>query len=651
MIVGEGRAGKTALANSILGRDYQPTDSTIGINNFTCSIGSARTNGKGGKWSEYADLKNKKQFEMEIAKLVSADKNKMKFAHYVLKPNLTIKQAQVEYVGEVLRVYEHELPELNENPQCFKIASDTTGKGSKKENRLRLQSSFIVDSTTDNKKDNTTERNGFFSGLKSILWGNQDEELSMKKDLISTYETEFHSSEEIATIDSAQPLMNSQNRILGNIERMPFDNKAVIEFLGDTECCESKFILSIFDFGGQNVFNVIHPLFLTRLGVYLLVFNMQWLLDDGPVGDSCLRNLAFWLNSISIHTFNERNGDITPIFIIGTRKDLVTSPEDHVRISTLIHNVLSSNGAWPYVMENTRTEGPNGLIDLCFFPVDNTMGNQDPTLGKLYQQIEKVIDGSDYVHVERRLNWFGVLDALKAQRLPYLSLSKVREIVISCHVPEENLESVLKFFHEMGIIMWFDQDEILKEVIVFDPIEYFVKPSTVLICKHVPDMSDGIHHVLEIHREARKTYPRDFSEMTGRGLVSERLMTALLRPYSQNLIYVKQLMLNYGLIVPLQLSSYGIGDSVVNDSATELVYLAPALLPEKTIHHNPMEEIHSAQFHFLFSASTEFNGSTNISLEDCRKHGFLPRGLFEKLLSKLILWSVTTSNFVEFCHS
>jgi hypothetical protein len=41
MIVGEGRAGKTALANSILGRDYENLDSTIGINEFTCSVGFA----------------------------------------------------------------------------------------------------------------------------------------------------------------------------------------------------------------------------------------------------------------------------------------------------------------------------------------------------------------------------------------------------------------------------------------------------------------------------------------------------------------------------------------------------------------------------------------------------------------------------------
>ena len=38
MVVGEGRAGKTALTNSIIGKPFVETSSTIGINEFTCDI-------------------------------------------------------------------------------------------------------------------------------------------------------------------------------------------------------------------------------------------------------------------------------------------------------------------------------------------------------------------------------------------------------------------------------------------------------------------------------------------------------------------------------------------------------------------------------------------------------------------------------------
>ena len=38
MVVGEGRAGKTALTNSIIGKPFVETSSTIGINELTCDI-------------------------------------------------------------------------------------------------------------------------------------------------------------------------------------------------------------------------------------------------------------------------------------------------------------------------------------------------------------------------------------------------------------------------------------------------------------------------------------------------------------------------------------------------------------------------------------------------------------------------------------
>ncbi|MFX8569923.1 hypothetical protein ABTM09_20770, partial [Acinetobacter baumannii] len=52
MIVGEGRAGKTALANSIIGRKFEETTSTIGIEQFTCDV-KVEGIGVGGSWGNY----------------------------------------------------------------------------------------------------------------------------------------------------------------------------------------------------------------------------------------------------------------------------------------------------------------------------------------------------------------------------------------------------------------------------------------------------------------------------------------------------------------------------------------------------------------------------------------------------------------------
>ena len=38
MIVGEGRAGKTAISRSLVGKKYADTESTIGINAMSCEV-------------------------------------------------------------------------------------------------------------------------------------------------------------------------------------------------------------------------------------------------------------------------------------------------------------------------------------------------------------------------------------------------------------------------------------------------------------------------------------------------------------------------------------------------------------------------------------------------------------------------------------
>jgi hypothetical protein len=54
MIVGEGTAGKSSLANNIIGRHFEETmESTIGINELTCDVKIAKIRENEGKWCEH----------------------------------------------------------------------------------------------------------------------------------------------------------------------------------------------------------------------------------------------------------------------------------------------------------------------------------------------------------------------------------------------------------------------------------------------------------------------------------------------------------------------------------------------------------------------------------------------------------------------
>jgi hypothetical protein len=67
----------------------------------------------------------------------------------------------------------------------------------------------------------------------------------------------------------------------------------------------------------------------------VITFNMEWLssLADTAIREECIRYISFWLNSVIIHTQNEK-GQVAPVVFAGTRKDLITSPAEHQAIST-----------------------------------------------------------------------------------------------------------------------------------------------------------------------------------------------------------------------------------------------------------------------------------------------------------------------------
>ena len=77
-------------------------------------------------------------------------------------------------------------------------------------------------------------------------------------------------------------------------------------------------VLSLWDYGGQRIFHCLHPLFLSRYGIYFVVFNLvrMALSGDGERVE-CVKDLRFWLSSVAVH------GRGAPVLIVGTHKDQV----------------------------------------------------------------------------------------------------------------------------------------------------------------------------------------------------------------------------------------------------------------------------------------------------------------------------------------
>jgi GTPase SAR1 family protein len=685
MIVGDGRAGKTALARSLLGEDFRHTESTIGISQMTCDVkhaeigsggnsgdaAAALASGVGGGWEEY--LKPDKELEAALAKIVAQ------------RRGLTgdTQAGGDAAVGP---------PQGGEDSDS---GSDTDSVGSEQRGAGDDVHSGTAQGTGNRRRNRHRDRVRVQNdGTEDSAEDNDDADASRKALVI--------------------------------------DEGLVMKYLASLNN-STKFVISLFDYGGQSVFNVIHHLFLTRYGVYALVFNLEQLTSPYvTVREGCLSTLSFWLNSIIMHTYDEVTGKTAPVFIVGSHKDVVPSAAEHQHVSELLERRFGQSVAWssvlPYIdtsatvtasvgattnadvaeaahgpagadvevgaaagatvadtVNESATEDshavPNGSEGspptkrtLCFFPVDNRRGRRDTTIGALMRAIEASIDDSDYVHAEHPLTWLRTIDRLTSSGQVYLSLHEVTEIATECGVAADAVEALLTFLHEMGIVMW-HSDESLRDVVILDPIAYFVAPATTIICKHMSSASDGTRHVVDAHKLCNKAHYDSWMRMVHSGVANRDLLLQLLSDCGDQATVVLQLMVKFGLLVPLDPLSHGVNNehsASVNQEVTHSTegctsavetqlelscsceYLVPALLPAspstsvdtmKVTSHTSAGSDHEATFYLVFTSARDLssgdkvNGNAVVSLRDCAAKGFLPRGLFERLLCKAVAWS------------
>jgi hypothetical protein len=181
------------------------------------------------------------------------------------------------------------------------------------------------------------------------------------------------------------------------------------------------------------------------------------------------------------------------------------------------------------VSQNENGNGSNGLINLCFFPFDNVIGRSDASVQSLLKTINNIMSESDYIKKEVPLAWLQAVDKFSDMigDQPWLSYDEAFAIAISCGVADKEVVEMLEFLHEMGFLLW-NQDEQLKNLIILDPISYFVQPATNVICKHNPTEGDPTHHFLKVHKKCRNSLPYDWNDMIERGVVSSNLLNMLL---------------------------------------------------------------------------------------------------------------------------
>ena len=207
-----------------------------------------------------------------------------------------------------------------------------------------------------------------------------------------------------------------------------------------------------------------------------------------------------------------------------------------------------------------------------------------------------------------------------------MTLKQVSDLAIECRVVEGHVERMLQLFSGLGFLMHHPEPS-LRHLVILDPASFLVEPASRVVCCH----RSGSHRTQK-HQLARQKLPSDYEKLERMGGLSSQLLRLILEDKQQHMNDLVQLMVQYGLMVPLLNADTGTKEK--DDSVPGFYeYLVPAVLPH-TDAGALMGILPMARAVFTFSDRQilmVWRKRGFFTTGEAAKTGFLPAGLFAQV--------------------
>lgn len=178
----------------------------------------------------------------------------------------------------------------------------------------------------------------------------------------------------------------------------------------------------LWDFGGQDDFYPIHQFFLTRHGVYPLVFDMAKLLESEKETQQTLSYLKQWMDAIFLNTAGQGAKNGAPILLIGTRNDELKGERRRLdEVQDRLHRHLGGHPAWKSVVKYLPADGKNTRY---FFPLD-ARNAKDVVLIELRKRLMELAEGIIAKIGPVPTSWLEVADWIRGSPDAVLPLNKL----------------------------------------------------------------------------------------------------------------------------------------------------------------------------------------------------------------------------------
>ena len=267
---------------------------------------------------------------------------------------------------------------------------------------------------------------------------------------------------------------------------------------------EDKEVYSVlWDFGGQSVYYVTHPLFLTPRAIYLLVHDLSRnphdkanplvkqgmfkKIDDNFSLKTNLDYLDFWMTSVA--SLASRSGQqplssnsvipeaLPPVFLVCTHSDKPYGGQNPYTVADQIFDILQNKPYSAHLFEQA-------------FVVDNTKSggrSECPEISSLRQNLLAVAKDLPQMTEAIPIKWLQfekALQVMKEEGREWITLERAKEIASKvCKIDDDQeILTLLNFFHDQRILIHFDDTPELNKLVVLDPqwlIDVFKKVITV----------------------------------------------------------------------------------------------------------------------------------------------------------------------------
>ena len=247
----------------------------------------------------------------------------------------------------------------------------------------------------------------------------------------------------------------------------------------------SEVLLNLWDSGGQLVFMNVLPAFLTKRTLFMLVFDASKSLETklqvntiraGEIvhaEDYHLNTtelLLQWMASIDAHLSLRNAGakrDSYPrVMLIGTHLDQLVSKGCNPAVVT--KTILDSL----HLQYKDKTYA-DLLMPSPGYIVDNTMAGQDKE-DSAFQTIRECVDAFATTNftVPTPVTWVlfrKVMQAISQANKPVMRYAEVVAVAEACSVPTSAVPSVLNYYHELGVLLYYSKIQTLRKVIIATP--------------------------------------------------------------------------------------------------------------------------------------------------------------------------------------